>query len=186
MISCKGVLQQAQQLLMQHVNPHWEFTRVQLLTWTFDFHCFGALGVKPGARTLPHVHWQCPHPLLNRAAALLCPPALVLCLCSCRHKIFVTCVVTVVDNCLVQMLKGKGGLLHALHFRVGHRAMIKDAYFLCLVNEKSFWLIGMQGRPRAVMGTRVGEPSVLFHCFLALLLCHMCSGWPGAMITAIA
>ena len=26
-----------------------------LLTWTSDFHCFGALGVWPGAQTRPHV-----------------------------------------------------------------------------------------------------------------------------------
>ena len=29
--------------------------RASLLTWTADFHCFGALGVVPGARILPHV-----------------------------------------------------------------------------------------------------------------------------------
>ena len=40
---------------LDFVSCYHALTGLQLLTWTADFHCFGALGVVPGARILPHV-----------------------------------------------------------------------------------------------------------------------------------
>ena len=40
---------------LDFVSGNLALTGFQLLTLTSDFHCFGALGVRPGARTRPHV-----------------------------------------------------------------------------------------------------------------------------------
>ena len=41
--------------LSNFVSGDLALTGFKLLAWTSDYNCFGALGVEPGARTLPHV-----------------------------------------------------------------------------------------------------------------------------------
>ena len=44
---------------LDFVSGDLALTLYWLLTWTFDFHCFGALGVRPRAQTRPHVwNWH--------------------------------------------------------------------------------------------------------------------------------
>ena len=46
-------------LSFSFVSGDLALTGFWLLTWTSDFHCFGALGVGPWARTRPHVRTWC-------------------------------------------------------------------------------------------------------------------------------
>ena len=41
---------------LDFVSGNLELRGFELLTWTSNFHCFGALGVSPGARTWPQWH----------------------------------------------------------------------------------------------------------------------------------